>query len=1100
VNVRCPHCSAVFPVGAPPATGPHTVECPLCLSGFDAKAELTLTIPGAPVGAMAAPRDPEDEFEQFGLAGKVNTATFGRGAVVGSGVTAPVATAGSPQLTVPVTAAPPLDLFGGLSTGAQPPPAASSHAGDIDFDSLLSDAVQAVDRVDANHRQAAATRVTAPRAGIGTEADSLFPLPPASRGGSTALAIEGGMGMASPGAAASPSGAIDDSLFEAPGTVTTPAEDLSAPLRDSAANAPAQRRPRPQGGRGRAAKASRFTFGRAVAAALFVVGAGVGPDLAGYGLFGSKLWKSQPAPQRSARKGAAAADLGKAVPLDDSQAAYEQELARLDKLRQRDPKDDAVLTQLAAVYMDLVERFPEALGQGGLQAGWDALNKAGKLTAARVTVYEALGKGENAAAMAQLPTLQQGSADDKALATRLQLQAFRQQLVRQTLDNPGLVSAAERDPLRTSGAETAAMVQAMQLLETAQQQAKNQPNFTKFQILRATFADVMGQPAVVQQTLQPLIDTFPEHFEARLLLASAALDAGKMEDAKVHFDKLELLPQTARATPRWTYAEAQLLARRAAVRGDRSAQIEALARAVTANPADELTTIRLARLQFADKRIDDASRLLQQGKRQQNFKSIAFETAMVEYWLQVNRNDDALQEISEATKLYPESVELLYLRGQVEDKLQHSATARDYFAQVLQRQPKHLRAAVRLAELQSSANRHDEALATLQRTRDQVGDDETVLKLLAEELVTLQRDEEARQILEALLKAQPENRHYLMRAAQLDLKAGKTDVALEFLRKLREQKALDRPAAMQMALALANKKQWQEAASTVAPFADEAIADLDVNTLTGRLYLDAGELDKAQTYIQHAVQTGNGKHAASMFQSGRLAFLRKDAALGTSRIKQAITADPLASEFRVELARFLLEQGSDASARKVAMEELSTVTRSAEALKTAGRPVANLAAVHRLLARGHLAGHDFAKAVKELRTSLELQPGDAEALTQLGKALYFQHDPNAGAVLQQALGKRAQDPEASLYYGLHLVNQRKANEALGHLQAAARGESKHLAEAHYHIALIYKERNQPAPALRAVEAYLAKAAADDTYRADAESMRKTLKQLGRGGL
>lgn len=1088
MNVRCPNCSAVFPVGAPPATGPHTVECPLCLTGFDAKTELTLSISPAVAAPAAAPRDADDEFEQFGLAGKINTTTFGRAASVAPQPTAPIAPPSG-------AAAAPLDLFGGLTTGpnAPSPVTAASAAQDIDFDSLLSDAVQAVDRVDAAQRASATARVTAPRAGVGVEADSLFGLPPVARPATTSPLAAAGFDPLALSAAPAPSSTADDSLFEAPGTVSPVADDPIADTRRAAGEAP-PRRSRAAKGRGRGAQSSRFTFGRAVAAVLLVIGVGAGADLAGYGLFGSKLWMGAQANKRAPNKVALPADMGKPVFLDDSQLAYEQELARLDRLLQQNPSHPTAAVQRVAVYLDLVERYPDALAHGELLAGWNGLDKAGKLPAARKAVYDALGKGETAAAMAQLAALKQGSADDKALAARLQLQAFRQQLARQALDNPGLISAPERDPLRTSGAENAPLVDALGLLDGALAQAKNQTNFAKFQILRATFADSMAKPADVQQHLQGLVAQAPEHFEARLLLASAALDLGNMEEARVHFDKLALLPQTVRAAPRWAYAEAMLLARRAAVRGDRGAQITALTQALAANPADELTTIRLARLQVADKRLDDANKLLQQGKKKQNFKSIAFEAALVEYWLQINRNDDALQEISEATKLYPDAVELLYLRGQVEDKLQHSATARDYFAQVLQRQPKHLRAAVRLAELQSNANRHDEALATLQRAREQAGDDETVMRMLAEELATLQRDDEARKILAALLKAQPENRHYLMRAAQLDLKAGNTDVALEFLRRLREQKALDRPAAMQMALALGNKKQWSEAASTVAPFADQAQADLEANTLAGRLYLEAGELDTAQTYIQRAVQVGNGKHAASMFQAGRLAFLRQDSALGTSRIKQAIAADPMASEFRVELARLLLAMPKDASARKVAVEELSTVVRSAAAFAEAGRPVANLPVVYRLLAQGHMAANEFAKAVQNLRAALELKADDPESLASLGKALYLQRDPEAGSVLQRALAKRPQEPEASLYYGLHLLDERRSNEALGHLQAAARGEGPQFAQAHFHIALVYHERKQPAAALKALDAFLSKAAADDTYRGDAESLRKTLRR------
>ncbi len=1010
--------------------------------------------------------------------------------------------------------------------------------GDIDFDALLSDAAEAVGR-SSDKRTNAFAKITAPRSGGGQGEESVFgtarggaapgsaspfgspatgpsqplgagmglgSLGPFGQGGQSGGGFDSasGPGLTPPTAgspfALGPSAGEDDSLFESGHRPLSADDDLGrkgnpdgAASVDSfsQARAPSIGGSRPAPSTRKKISAPALSFDRLLFAAMVVAGLGLAADYAGYGLFASNVWKSAAPPPRKADR-PVPPDLQKPVLLDDTQKAYELELARLDRLASLRPGDSAIAESRAAVYMDLWERFPEAFEQEEVKAGLDKLKASGRLPAARVAALEALAQGNVAAALAQEPALRAGGADDRGLVARALLGQFHQRLRQQALDNPGLTSAPEIDPLRTPGRGDAKLEDAAKLADGAAEMGKGAANAAKFQMLRAEILDALGQAAQVQALAEPLAKRTPLQHQARLLLASAALEMGRVEDARVYLDQVAAAESSGDVSLGIPKRLQALYARMAGRLGDRDGQSKALAKLVAETPSDELSTIRLARLLLADRHLDDANKLLQDAKRKQSFKSVGFEVALVEYWLAVNRNEDALEEISQATKTHPNSVELLYLRGQVEDKQAHFATARDYFAQVLERQPRHLRSAIRLAELQAAAGRHDEALATLERARTQVGEEETILRLIAEELSALRRTDEARQVLAKLLAAYPDNRHYLLQAARLDLKEGRSEQALESLRRLRDQKALDRDGAVQMALALAEKRSFVEAAQVLEPFADQALTDIELHALTGRFLLDVGALDRAAVYVQRAVQVANGKSAEALFQYGRLAFKRGEVGQGISRMKQAIEIDKLSHQYRFELAKFLLEVKGDPSARKVAIEELETIVRSAEGLAKADHPVRNLADVHRLLARGLMDGHDYANAAKNLQEAVALDPADADSRAELGKALYFLRDPKAAEVLRQVLDQKPGNGKASLYLGLHLLGQRRSADALPLLQRAAASGDDRLAEAWFHIALIQNERGNLQQALRDVSMFLDKAPAGSTYRADADSLRKTL--------
>lgn len=824
---------------------------------------------------------------------------------------------------------------------------------------------------------------------------------------------------------------------------------------------------------------------------MVVVLAGAAMEVLGYGWFGRRLWgKAEADARQTATKvRALAAAQEAAAPMWDTRAGYESEIKRLELVLQKSPKDRALNQQLLDRYLDLYERFPVRFSDvSSYKTGMDATIK---IVGAPLRL-EAIKSVASGALVpdAKIQELMGGTTDDQGVAIRLRLGALERATTQQVMANPGATGGGENDPVRQTLREAPGLAELRQQIGKLAATAASQPNVAKFQILSALLADRAGAYAEVIPLLTPIVEKSADNPEARMLMASAHLEQGNLDGA----DGLLRDASEIADTQQLPLDKRQVLltmARLAAKRGARDKLVTALQGAIELAPADEMTTVRLGRLLIAEKRGDDARKLLMAAKTA-GMSSIAFEVVLVEFWLYINRSEDALEELGQAGKLYPDSVDLLFLRAQVEDKSAHFATARDLLQQVIQRDPKHLRAIIRLAELQAKSEKHDEALATLSAGRKAVGDDESLLLLQVDELITLKRAEEAREICARLLELGPENRTYLLRAAQLDLRLGEVDRGLGYLRKLRDMRMLDRDAAYQMGLALNVKGQLDEAAKTVLPFAEQAPSDVPLNVLAGQLLVDTKDLDRAQTVLQRAVTAGNGKSADALFQFGRLAFAKGDLEAGTTRIKQAIGVDQARWEFRLELAERLFD-AKRAGAREMALEELKAIVSSSTSYERAGHKVTKMGIVHGLLAQHYSGQHRYRDAAEHWRKVVEFEPENLDALTSLGEALHYAASPDAMEVLRRVVKRKPNDARAALYVGLGELNRGQTSEAMRWFHVASAGNTEETAEAWYHMALIHRERAETLPALKSLEEYLKRSAKDARYRIDANRLREAIK-------
>ncbi len=1060
----------------------------MCLHGFTPDAHATISVSGAP----AAPAKDDDEFETFGAPMGNETSAFG---------------SASDPFASSAAKSDPFASAGRTSPAADDPFATPAGAGasDVDFGALLGSVGSPTDDPFASGGLGGDSF-----GGDGFGGDSL-----------TSGADDGLFADDDPFADNSPPAEDDalfgdddeDSLFLATANTSGAVfDDDDGELSHAAASSPMNRaieeaaqaveRPRPSEGE-RPKRDLGPLIDRVLGVLLLILVAGIVLDYQGMPAFGlgdllpSLGGGGEPTvTKRTKQQRPIPVNIAEPTDIKDTAATYQMEVERMKKVAEVRPDDAAVLAKLVAAYLDLMERYP-AVFAADPSYGKELAELRKRHTPLRWDVLDRLTRGELLDIDPKIDALAQAkaaTADDLGVAAwaiyRVHLAKTRQE----AFDNPGRMSDPAIDPLLVAQPKDTRLLQGRKLATRALELAAKAPNRIKHVMIKARLDDMTGHHSENMDALSSFVPTAKAAREPRVLLIAGHIRSNHLGKAA---GALKAMADEAKeADDNGSLGDAyRLEAWLAHKRGRVEDQIVAMQAALQLDPDDELTTVRLGRLLLGQKRSQECQKLLT-GAKKRGMKSIAFEVALVEYWIWANRNDDALEEIKAATKDYPKSVDLLYLRGQVEEQQQHTATARDFYAKVIANEPQHLRAVLRLAGLQSKSGRHDDALGTLSAARKRMGDRDSILEPMAEELKVLRRMDEARVIYGLLLKKRPSHKGYLLNAARMDLKAGKIDSALKYLTVLRDEGALDKEGAKQMAIALASKNKPAEAAKTLVQFADRNPNDIRLNALSGQYMLDSGDIARAETLLKRAsrIAQRQGGDAETMFQYGRLAFRKGDIINGISRMQQAIKASPEKHRYRFTLAQSLLlpENVKWPSAGKIAVRNLKHIITYADRFESNDNKVEYLAEVYRRLARYYFDTQRFALAIPLLQKSLAVDPKHLDTRVRLGKAMYQVNDPKAERVLREVLRLQPSNRKAALYLGLTLQTSGKISEAVKWLSHASKSKDPDVAEAWYQLALIYKERGQRGKAVSALRVFMKRVPKDHMHREDGRAMLAAL--------
>lgn len=231
-------------------------------------------------------------------------------------------------------------------------------------------------------------------------------------------------------------------------------------------------------------------------------------------------------------------------------------------------------------------------------------------------------------------------------------------------------------------------------------------------------------------------------------------------------------------------------------------------------------------------------------------------------WLEAER------ELEDWLAAEPDSTTALLLRGKLEEQRLNRTGAAEFYRRLLERDPEHDEARLRLAGLLLNDRRGDEALPLLEVLRRRLPGHPEVAVQWARVLALVGRTAESRAALEACLREHPDYPAALAERGALALLDGDEAAAIEYLARALALEPGDLTVRRQYALALARGGRAEEAAREQA-FADQLAADYErITELIGGP-LQSRPLDPA---VHHeigliALRSGQVREAIRWFES-----------------------------------------------------------------------------------------------------------------------------------------------------------------------------------------------------------------------------------------
>jgi predicted Zn-dependent protease len=244
--------------------------------------------------------------------------------------------------------------------------------------------------------------------------------------------------------------------------------------------------------------------------------------------------------------------------------------------------------------------------------------------------------------------------------------------------------------------------------------------------------------------------------------------------------------------------------------------------------------------------------------------------ALARGYLEMLNLPAALTCLGQCLQKQPDDIPALFLRGRVRERMSNIDAMADY-RRVLELEPGHDEARLRLAETLFTFGRADEALAQFELLQQHRPDDPAVRLGLAGCRYHAGRLDEAHQLLDALLAADPRNLGALKEQGRLELEAGRGSEAERWLRQALDLDQADRETHHLLTQALRQQGK-EEPARAQQEEADRVLADLTrlgvilnvemsarprdpaLCCELGTLYMRYGKREQGIRWLQRALQ------------------------------------------------------------------------------------------------------------------------------------------------------------------------------------------------------------------------------------------------------
>jgi putative PEP-CTERM system TPR-repeat lipoprotein len=345
------------------------------------------------------------------------------------------------------------------------------------------------------------------------------------------------------------------------------------------------------------------------------------------------------------------------------------------------------------------------------------------------------------------------------------------------------------------------------------------------------------------------------------------------------------------------------------------------------------------------------------------------------------RLDEAMKLVEAAVADAPGNVEALLMKADLQWAGGDRAGARSTVTGALKTDPSALAAHFALVSLWMEEAAFEQAAAQLDAARRIAGGDLRIAYF--DGLLAFRRNElaRAREHILQVLKYVPDHMPGLVLAGAIELQAGNTASAQNYLRRALTRSTSHGGARRLLVAALLRSGQPTRALEALVPL---ITADADPSPalllLAGETYLANGDLKRAAVYFEQAAKT-DGQGVAARTRLAQIAIARGDAETGLRDLEAAAGADPKQNQADIALVLGRLRRGEGAKALAAAR---------ALADKQPKDPVS-----FQVLGAVQLTRRDRAAARESFERALALSPGYLPAAVSLAGIDLAEQKPDA---------------------------------------------------------------------------------------------------------
>ncbi len=352
-----------------------------------------------------------------------------------------------------------------------------------------------------------------------------------------------------------------------------------------------------------------------------------------------------------------------------------------------------------------------------------------------------------------------------------------------------------------------------------------------------------------------------------------------------------------------------------------------------------------------------------------------------------------------------------------------TATGERLLKGILKTDPTHLKAAVKLAELEARLGKIEQSQTRLQSVIAAHPQALRPRMILAHYYSQTGRSAEGLALLEATEEQAQQNPQFLSVLGQVQMRAGRNSGAVKTLTKLAELVPQSADVQCRLAGALLNTGQADAARAALDKASSIKVDHLCATLLGAKLALQTNDVDAAKAAID-SLDEKVAENPAVAVMAADIAMQEGDFAAAEKHYQRAVAKNPN-RELVSKLAQIKARRGGPQAGIAYLEEWLAknpgdTATRLQKA---------NL----------QLFGGDSTSAIKTYKEVLAAQPRNVNALNNLATALTENRPEDALRYAEQAYEAAPENPAVLDTYGLLLVKNGSAQQGTRLLQSAAEG-------------------------------------------------------------